>query len=307
MDPSGLVFGVLGTADVCIRYGKKLVDTYRAYRDADSSVREMLLRLESICLKTEAQVNFLRRIWNALPGELQLLQNHQLQVLQTKLHQAQITFDAIIGTREDEVSMKTLTGKKGEVRRAAFALGVKNHISRTLDDLDKWQASFDPPWYLVALVDTPAIDAELRQARAMEPQENVTPLSRMHDIRDTVSKLAGAYKEIKALSTSNDSLRIPESDEQWRGPPFRYSSSRMATVCNEMVILDSIRPCPSKQASGFKAGIFGLAQTLAKVDPFLFGLLACRGIIGRMEREDQGEHILRHPYKKGHQRKCSRR
>jgi len=74
-----------------------LVDKYRIVKNADREIRELILRLKNSWLKMEAQIVFLRRIWNTLPDQYQIHLHTILIQLQFKLQQATVLIDGLIG------------------------------------------------------------------------------------------------------------------------------------------------------------------------------------------------------------------
>ena len=76
-------------------YGKRLVQKYHDYQNADAEVSELVLRVENCWLKTEAQIEFLEEIRDILGERLRAHQNKLLEVLQIKLVQSSLHLDRI--------------------------------------------------------------------------------------------------------------------------------------------------------------------------------------------------------------------
>lgn len=76
MDAVGLMLGLAGTLEQCLRHGRALVHFCRDLRNLSNTIDEMSFIIENIWQKMEEQVKLLRKIWDdpsLLPPLLQYL------------------------------------------------------------------------------------------------------------------------------------------------------------------------------------------------------------------------------------------
>ncbi|KOS47831.1 hypothetical protein ACN38_g1127 [Penicillium nordicum] len=90
---SGVELGlaIFGTLDLCLRYGKAVVEKYKAFHEAEHEIGERKLAIEATWAKISQQLAFLRRVWGSLSKDhqdYQDLQNRIILVLQKKLEAA---------------------------------------------------------------------------------------------------------------------------------------------------------------------------------------------------------------------------
>jgi len=126
------------------RYGKQLYAVCQAFKQADREIRESILAIEGVWLKTETQVGTIREIWDSLDKRVQIHQNHVLVVLQERL---QIIITILYGLETstcDEPSLKAILSMKGDVKRLKYAVYAKGKLDKAARDLDEWHRRFDP-------------------------------------------------------------------------------------------------------------------------------------------------------------------
>ncbi|KAK5050438.1 hypothetical protein LTR84_003719 [Exophiala bonariae] len=255
-------------ADLCIKYGKKLMARYRAYKTAEQGILELILRVEHHWLRTESQVEFLRSIWSVLADSLQVHQNNILQVLYLKLQEATMTMDQMIGTRSEEPSMQDVLSKSGPFRKVKFALKLKDCLQKTLEDLSTWQEMLDPSWFLMIRVPSTVIDQQLSSPTLGSQSSLSTIRSIREELRTTDSNKEGSiFIGADILSTTR--LHIP----------FSFSQICHDTGSSDSVIVDPVLCDALTDTKAMTRDIRNLARVLSKIDPLVFGLLSCRGVI----------------------------
>ncbi len=256
------------------------MEMYRDYNSAETIINDKMLEVETLLLRTEEQLNFLRDVWDTLSERHRLLQTRQLYVLQSRLHDCLVTFEGI-------------SGKTGKLTKFKFAISVKDHLTQTIDELTKWQSLFDPSYFLIGLISTSLIDYNLKTALA--GKDETGPLSRMKELREALppppssrqqSFESGEVKDLRqAILTSNGdrttSVFISDAAISSDRSSIAHSSSRLAKLreSGQIVILDAVRMRSRDEAAGMMSGVRDLAQVLRTVDPVRFGLLACCGVL----------------------------
>jgi serine/threonine protein kinase len=232
-------------------------------------IRETILQIESLWLKIQRQLEFLKEVWPSLDEEYQIHQNTVLQVLHRKAQAAVLLIDSIIGTSrsEDGSSIRSILLKRGESKRAKYAIIVKNDLKSTLVDLKEWAESFDVSWFLILRTAGKDIDQQLQPVVV----GGTEPLSILKTLRETIASEASSDSQVKTtiflredffldkyttLENSGAEIRLG----QGYGEESRYlvdQQSSMSTLSDR---------CK-------------LAKILRNVDPINFGILKCEGLV----------------------------
>ncbi|KAF4166418.1 hypothetical protein CNMCM6936_006504 [Aspergillus lentulus] len=150
MSGAELGLAVVGTVDLCFKYGKALVE-----RGA--------LSLAGRWKRISLQLQFLWEIWSSLDEKHQHLQDEILHLLVQKLQHAVLQISKV-ETRHN----KTGSGRLSRLKQWKYAFT---------------QAIFDPSWYLIIRVASSLIDVEL--ARPRQPSE--TALSVANRLRQALT------------------------------------------------------------------------------------------------------------------------
>ena len=217
-------------------------------------------------------MEFLRSVWDTLEERLQLHQNRVLQLLLSKLHEALAIFDGTADSEKDEVVRKTVVGKMGKLKRAKFAMSVRDCLVKTVQELERWQSVFDPSWYILIRVHHSAIDKQLALRQVDE---------HAHGSLSILGRLRASINAPSDTQTQKRSVFVEESILQPERFAIRHSQSQSAILkaSKEMVLMDSIRPDERLDITAMTRDIRDLARNLYEVDCFTFGLLSCLGVI----------------------------
>ncbi|MCJ1379353.1 hypothetical protein MMC17_002454 [Xylographa soralifera] len=285
MDPLSITFGALSMADLCIKYGNELMRRYRNFANAETRVAELILRVENRWLRMEDQMTFLRSVWDTLEASVQMHQNRVLQVLQSKLQEALMTFDGIIGTERDEVSMKTILRKPGKVKRAKFAISVHDYLVKTVEDLEHWQTTFDPSWWIMTRMGDALIDKQLYREIADNSSDDLSETSTLVSLKE----LRESIQDSSKADSDRKSIFILETELHPMTNPIPHSQSHSGHLLegHAKVIIDTISVDPRMNAMGMAKDVRDLARVLSKVDPLTFGLLTCHGVVKIMKGSPQ--------------------
>lgn len=263
------------------RYGNILVGLYHDYKDAESVVNEMMLKVEILWSRTEKQLESLRLHWNTLSESHQLLQNRLLHTLHSKLTDFVVTFTGIVG-------------KGRKLKKFLFAISVKDCLARTFEELIKWQSLFDPSYYLIGLISKGA--SHFDQNRVAEQGDisrgsSVLPLTRPPSFSTpTIGEVELLRQEIHVSSGCHTTtVFVPDAAISSQTSVIPHSSARVARLreSGEMVILDTVLLRQRDEAARMMIGVRELAQVLRTVDPVRFGLLSCHGVI-KVDESDTG-------------------
>ncbi|KAM3071168.1 hypothetical protein ACMFMG_008762 [Clarireedia jacksonii] len=259
-----------GIADMCIRYGNKLLQTCKSFNHADTEIREAILRLESLWLKIQRQLEFLTKIWRNLDESYQIHQHTVLQVLQGKAQAATSLIEGLFADPKLVSGSSTwhTVQQTSDVRYAKYALMIKDNLESILKELKEWSEIFDISWYLIISLSGKEIDQQLQPVAVEEPE----PLSTLKKFRRTIS-----------LSLRDDA----EQGKMTVFLPMNFFSGSHESIENTGAEIwlqqepeDDFRYVVDKESSiSTLADLCKLAKILRLVDPFVFNVLKCEGLV----------------------------
>lgn len=87
-------------------YGQKLVRRCQSYRHAEAEAQELMISIEHNWMKTEAQINFLKKISNTLDPCYRDVQSRVLSELEGKLKTATLTMDQLVTFEKEKKKRK---------------------------------------------------------------------------------------------------------------------------------------------------------------------------------------------------------
>ncbi|KFY97543.1 hypothetical protein V500_02029 [Pseudogymnoascus sp. VKM F-4518 (FW-2643)] len=266
----------LTIVDLCIKYGKQLYEVCQAYKHADREVREGILSIEGVWLKTETQVDAIRKMWGSLDERLQIHQNHVLALLQEKLQIAISIINGLDTMPSDEPTLKILISRRGDMKKLKYATYVKGLLDRILRDLEDWHRRFDPSWYLLARATAPPIDQHIttKEANLSKELYIIQELRHVHRMNDV------------SLDSRN-SVFLPKEYSIQERKPIANTSTETGYVGQQVVVIDSLRIAKEKDLQVATKDARDIARTLANVDPSVFSLLSCQGIIKAFDSSNQ--------------------
>ncbi|KAL8804335.1 MAG: hypothetical protein Q9182_002617 [Xanthomendoza sp. 2 TL-2023] len=271
MEAAGASLAVVGTAELCLKYGKRLFDTYRTYRDAETEFAERLLVLENRWLKAEVQLNFLHEVWFALPGRFQVHFNRILAVINTKLIAANDLCNQSIKRQDEQPEHLHVLMTKGKLRRANFAITLKDSIDAMIHDLDQWQHNLlDPTWYQLVLVPGTKV-----------PQVADTSCKNSKTSVDTLAGLRYLLSNKDKLDNPTIDVFLPYDSVEptASGVEFTKASLGIEKISGDIVLLDRIQIPAGTNRERCVSDVYHLVKFFSSIDPELFGFLRCRGAL----------------------------
>jgi len=276
----------LEKAEYISRYGKILVQLYAAFRNAETEVKERILRVEASWLRTSDQLEFLKRIAELLDEQHKLVQQETLRVLASKLETAITKLESILKTTKKN----DLAQDEGHQINRVKYLFLKESIDNAIEDLKVWQDVFDPSWFLIMKAATPQVDTELR--RTVEISANRQALHSAQSLRMAVSGNEPASSTIFFPENGLGSIQLLDI-------PFSSVKLGERPGPGSNLILDRIPCSPLINPSILRKSIATLALKLSHSDPTTFGLLTCKGVVvhnhNRREQLPEFTLILRIP------------
>ena len=257
------------------RSGNELMKRYRTYKQAETEIYKMILRVEGSWIKTEHQLGFIRNIWDTMPDNLKVHLGHVLQVLQNNLQGIDAEFDKVLRYEKGADGEKRLAQKGGDagmlqVKKFKFAARMRDHMEAAVKSIEEWQGRLDPSWYLIGRIENVKIDQELNSDQLTEHSS----LKVLQTLRAQVNSLSQPDEASGSVWMDNRLL----SNETWPVLNSQVKAGVMQDGRSE-VLIDRIK-CDSKiSVDTTTRDVRDLAKVLSKVDPFIFGLLSCRGAI----------------------------
>jgi serine/threonine protein kinase len=222
----------------------------------------MIITIESCWLKTEIQLEYVRKVWQRLDPRLQAHFHRVLQVLQDKLQAALVKVDSVLGLKDVDIYSHQLPVKK--MKTALLKSGIKQAIQ----DLENWQARFDPSWYLITLVADSTIDKHLQHRTTLGND----PTGKLKAIREAM-RPADTRRMRQSIFIDGRSIEGVRQHLSW----CTIYVSHMRD--GQSVLLDTITYPPDTIMSIATTHVRDLARVLANADAEVFGLLACHGIV----------------------------
>ncbi|KAJ5127737.1 hypothetical protein N7448_008516 [Penicillium atrosanguineum] len=262
MEPASMALAVVGTLDLCISYGNKLVKFCHEQRSLEYDIGEIALNIEGVWLKTKVQLTSLERLWGSLAPALQIHYADAVQRLHIKISGAVDGFASVY--------LRNKFAKS--VPQKAKIVYLKRHLQQVVKDLEDWQQRFDPSWYLITRLAEPKVDREL---------EN--PAARQNPSATRLFEMRGAIQQ--SLSKRNEcsgsvfvSLGMIETNPE-RIPGTNDYLSRYSTGARRVLL--SSTTFAGTAIAARKSNVRDLARLLRHVDSMSFGLLRCEGVLER--------------------------
>ncbi|KAE8445736.1 hypothetical protein EG329_012915 [Mollisiaceae sp. DMI_Dod_QoI] len=298
MDP-GTAFAIIQFSDQCIKYGQKLVRRCQNYRHAEAEARELMISIEHNWMKTEAQINFLKKISKTLDQGYCDVQSRVLSELEGKLKTATLTMDQLIlhekenkdegKEQKQEFDMKAMAKafeKMAPRKKVRYAF-KKESLEAIRDDLENWQRRFDPSWMLTMLITDSLVDEQLEQEEKNPQQTKFIMAAK--GVRDA------ARESTSVSSPTHGSIFKPNTILSADKTQISFSSALVCQLSGseDSVLVDTMICKAIVDMNRTLRDVRKLAQILSKVEPSTFGLLACRGVvrssIPASEEQSQGQ------------------
>jgi len=265
-----------------------------AYRHAGEEVRALLVTIELNWQKTEAMIRFVQKLIPSLPETYLFTQSYVLSELTGKLKTATHRLEQLLKSQrvDDDHSPQAMADRlkrisiMGAGRKAKYAFS-QEALQSIMDDLEKWQARFNPCWMLII-----RMESRLDQELSWLIQE---PMSQPHTVIKTAKELREA-----ARMTEDDASRqtVWLNAAGFELPSTAASLPPLSTVrlrgFGQQVLVDTMHCLPIADIARFTKDVCKLGHILSKVDPSVFGILQCRGIIKDVETVKVSEEDVKH-------------
>ncbi|KAF9776831.1 hypothetical protein IL306_004917 [Fusarium sp. DS 682] len=245
------IAGVAGTVDVCIKFGKLLVQAYKDYGLIDIVADELSVRIQICWSRIVSQLEIMKELESGMTDDQRELQLHILRILQSKLEAATI----VISKPNKHESSKRI--------KALRFLNLRESLESTVTDLESWQKRFEPSWFQILKASPPSIDKVLRIATRTKARDREEPAReglKFREAFDTSESVKLAEKVLENLETRS----IPHCKAKLAMKQKEQKYFIIDTVSRDTVALRDARE---------------LASRLRDSNPFTFGTLKCKGLV----------------------------
>jgi hypothetical protein len=132
------------------------VEVCDRFRKAETDIAERITRIQALWLRTKFQLRLLRQLAPILDEEHRNIQDETLKVFANKLDIATTKLRSYVKKNGGDGA----SDNEWNVKSSKYALFRKS-LDVAIDELDMWQRTFDPSWYLIIKAASPQIDVEL--------------------------------------------------------------------------------------------------------------------------------------------------
>ncbi|KAL5363913.1 hypothetical protein BJX96DRAFT_156426 [Aspergillus floccosus] len=270
-------FSIIQTVDLCLRWGATLVRICSSIKNAETDIAERLLRVKNYWIRVEVQLKLVQSIADTLDPDHQKVQNETLELLVSKLRIA-------VGRIESVTKGRDFDSPDARVRRWKYAL-FQQKIDGAIEDLQLWQQIFDPSWYLIMKTAASLIDVKLGTFASSTAAGSHTPITSAQALRKALDPAAAGSVRIFLPEDGIRALYIQD---------IPFCSAQLAQRGNpeKALILEKVDPDESFDVKQFERDVRDLAKKLVHCDPFVFGLLNCKGVVRHYDGGVRGSVVL---------------
>ncbi|VBB87236.1 Putative protein of unknown function [Podospora comata] len=277
-----LALAVVSVVDICIKLANKTLRICQAFRTAKKDLCDKVLLLETIWTKLEIQLVFLRGIKDHLTEELAQCHFDLLQRLHGTLLQAVSQLEAAASS----IVASTSTGQ-GHVLTRMLQLDrwryavAKRGLDALMTELQCWQSLFDPSWYTIMLIGGKVLDPALQQLgqdrsrQLPHNQSPASPLDHMFALRKAID-----YTINTGIRSAN-SIVMDETGWDFTtatSVPFSSVNVVARLKSQSLYVMEGIGTAPNTNTNT-TSDVYQLCRRLQSVDPSIFGLLRCKGLL----------------------------
>ncbi|KAL7762916.1 hypothetical protein ACKLNR_006274 [Fusarium oxysporum f. sp. zingiberi] len=245
------IAGLVGTIEVCIRFGKFLVQTYNDYRHIDDIANELSVRIQICWSRLSSQLEVMRELESGMTDDQRELQLRILNILQSKLKAAIL----VISKPDKHTNSRRV--------KALHFLNLRESFESTVADLEAWQQRFEPSWFQIIKTSPADVDRVLMNASQEKSRDSEEPARIGFKFRQSFG-VTDSFMLAEKVLQSLERRTILYCKAQ---VGIRRSENRqfiVDTVSREIVSTRDARE---------------LASRLRDSNPFTFGILKCKGLV----------------------------
>ncbi|KAK7414263.1 hypothetical protein QQX98_006860 [Neonectria punicea] len=272
-----LGLAIVGTVDLCFQYGKELQKICSTLKNAESEIKERLLRLENFWLRYKTQLEFLKRVEPMMDESHRELVEQTLRMFLSKLEAVAAMLKRLLKPRN--ASKGPVSDAESVSKRLKYAF-KKESLDEAIDALETWQRVSDPSWFLLLRIADQQLDSELSSSdsgTASSIPSTLTIRSGLQEVNQSSNNTSGISLPVEALNKMSIS-----------GIPF--CDAKIAEVARStraaMYILCRINCPPLVKYHITKKDVGDLTRKLQHDEPHTFGLLNCKGFVTELLNTD---------------------
>ena len=224
------------------------------------------------------QLNFLIGIWPNLNEEHQAMQIEVLGVLNSKLKSS---IDRLGALFQKPKASDSGQAKRPAVKRWKYIF-VKQRTDEAIRSLAKWQKLYDPSWYLILRIASPAIDQGLKQADVKKSEQGAAVVK-------AASRVRAALNDRPPIELNMFLKRSGLDDARFEAIPHSSATFMQRQGASTWFLVDSIPCFTGLYQDQVTTDVRKLATKLHYTEPSTFHLLKCRGVV---RRYDANKHRL---------------
>ncbi|KAF8417358.1 hypothetical protein EV426DRAFT_623739 [Tirmania nivea] len=270
MEAVSFAFALVAALDLCLKYGEKLEKRFKAYKNADSEVGDIFLRVQHQWHCIQIELSMLRNITHLLEDEAQIHFSSMFHKLHIYLEDVARIIDGLIENNEEtpKLPFLQLMWKKGKVKKLKFAV-EKDALEQALLRLEEWHWRLQPSLFLLALVKTPAVESQL----AVYKDKGNPQVCKVTELRSAI-QLDTTHQDMPSIFISASTLAENRT-------PILYTRGELTQGAEdgESLYVETYTPDPWTGLEVITKNVRNLARILSVVDPTLFGIPVCSGIV----------------------------
>ena len=271
-----------------LRSGKRLVRLIKAYKRVNEQSKDLVLRVEGVWLKTEAQIDVLLDLLSTKSNYEQRLLRFQeecLDRLETKLHSVLSKLQKYTGIDlADGVEATDFAADATTFTKLKYAFFEK-HLHTLIEELEAWHSVFDPSWYLpLTRMPNHEIDTALEITDRGIDKQQKPAFKTIQEIRALIEASRSENPESRFKLPFLPAQSVSDSYEISEGSSL---STAVVVEGRHSVLLDTTEYPSDADPSSVLTTIRKVVRVLSISDPAPLGFLKCRGVIRLNERRFQ--------------------
>lgn len=249
-----------------------MVEKCQQFRNAESEIKELSIRLEGSWIRIKYQLRLVERIAHTLDEEHCRVQDEVLQLLAAKLSLAQTKIDKVVKKTSPKASYLSIV----TVRRWKLVL-QRDVLNKVISDLEQWQARFDPSWFLIIRIANPVIDQELAAQKVEQEQAKDGNLDQLQSSTAPIAIATAMRDALRPEPREHKPTFLPVVELTKIDIPF--SNAKVAQQGGKWFIIERYACQTGRPLSTQNDDVRTLARKLGCTDPWTFGLLNCKGVM----------------------------
>ncbi|KAM3455002.1 hypothetical protein NHJ6243_008691 [Beauveria neobassiana] len=264
------VVGVIGTPELCIKYGKRFLQACAAFRNAGLELDERLLSVEASWMQTALGLDFVKSVESVMNEDHRTMHYRILDMVFTKLKRVILILEGLSNKPNKMDVAEEDQDARLAVRRAKYVF-IKSSLDEAIEELEQWQRKVESSLFLIMLRMDHKVDTELVRKRQETSIVASIPSARV--LRD-------GLRDGQRQDGLPVFLKKSELDSMTKTIiPFCDAVLGQRAGSSKQLILNQIQCSLQANVEIMKKDVRDLARKLRHKDPQTFGLLTCKGVV----------------------------